>query len=93
MGRQGCLRSPAAEVIDDAAELDLEVTATDRGRFLKRLADEHPASFRVAIEAGKIAGFLLARPGSRRRRIGPCIAGERAGPLLLADAARMVCRR
>ena len=69
--------------------LDRQVTGTDRGRLLLRLADEYPDSLRVAIEAGEIAGFLLARPGSKARRIGPCIASERAGPLLLDDARRM----
>ena len=32
---------------------------------------------------------MLARPGSKARRIGPCIADERAGPRLLDDARRM----
>ena len=79
----------ASEVVGGLSALDLHVTGTDRGRLLHRLADEYPDSLRVALEAGEIAGFLLARPGSRARRIGPCIAGERAGPLLLDDARRM----
>ena len=79
----------APEVLGGLTTLDLHVTGTDRGRLLHRLADEYPGSLRVAFEAGEIAGFLLARPGSRARRIGPCIAGERAGPLLLDDARRM----
>ncbi len=79
----------ALEVVEKLAALDLHVTGTDRGRLLLRLADEYPDSLRVVIEAEEIAGFLLARPGSKARRIGPCIAGERAGPLLLDDARRM----
>jgi GNAT superfamily N-acetyltransferase len=79
----------APEVLGGLTTLDLHVTGTDRGRLLHRLADEYPDSLRVAFERGEIAGFLLARPGSRARRIGPCIAGERAGPLLLDDARRM----
>jgi GNAT superfamily N-acetyltransferase len=79
----------ASEVLGSLTTLDLHVTGTDRGRLLHSLADEYPDSLRVAFEAGEIAGFLLARPGSRARRIGPCIAGERAGPLLLDDARRM----
>ena len=79
----------ASEVVGGLSALDLHVTGTDRGRLLHRLADEYPDSLRVAFEGGEIAGFLLARPGSKARRIGPCIAGERAGPLLLDDARRM----
>jgi GNAT superfamily N-acetyltransferase len=79
----------ASDVVEGLTALDLHVTGTDRGRLLLRLADEYPSSLRVAIEAGEIAGFLLARPGSKSRRIGPCIASERAGPLLLDDARRM----
>jgi GNAT superfamily N-acetyltransferase len=79
----------ASEVVGGLSALDLHVTGTDRGRLLHRLADEYPDSLRVAFEAGEITGFLLARPSSRARRIGPCIAGERAGPLLLGDARRM----
>ena len=79
----------ASEVLDRLTALDLLVTGTDRGRLLRRLANEYPDLLRVAIETGEIAGFLLARPGSKDTRIGPCIAGERAGPVLLDDARRM----
>jgi predicted GNAT family acetyltransferase len=69
------------EVLDGVIAVDREVTGTDRGRLLRRLAGEHPGALRV-VEAG----FLMARPGSTARQIGPCIADERAGPMLLADA-------
>jgi GNAT superfamily N-acetyltransferase len=75
-------------VTEGLTELDLQVTGTDRGRLLRRLADEYPDSLQMAHEAGEITGFLLTRPGSKARRIGPCIAGQRAGPLLLDDARR-----
>jgi len=77
------------EVIEGLTALDLHVTGTDRGRLLLRLAEEYPDSLRVAIEAGDIVGFLLARPGSKARRIGPCVASVLAGPRLLVDARRM----
>ena len=75
----------ASEWVDGMTALDLQVTGTDRDRLLLRLAGEYPDSLRVAVEAGEIIGFLLARPGSRARRIGPCIAREQAGPGLLDD--------
>jgi hypothetical protein len=80
--------TPAADVLEGMSALDLEVTRTDRGRLLRRLVAEHRDSMQVAIEAGEVSGFLLSRPGSRARRIGPCIAGERAGPCLFAEARR-----
>jgi GNAT superfamily N-acetyltransferase len=80
--------TPAADVLESMAALDLEVTRTDRGRLLRRLFAEHPDSLLVAVESGELSGFLLSRPGSRVRRIGPCIAGERAGPRLFAEAWR-----
>ena len=79
----------ASEVVEGLIALDLDVTGTDRGRLLLKLAGEYPDSLRVVLEPGEVAGFLLARPGSKTRRIGPCIASERAGPLLLDEARRM----
>jgi GNAT superfamily N-acetyltransferase len=79
---------PPSNVLKRVGELDREVTGTDRRRLLSRLVEEHPESLKVAVESGEIVGFLLARPGSKARRIGPCIAGERTARLLLADARR-----
>jgi GNAT superfamily N-acetyltransferase len=79
----------ASEWIERMVALDLQVTGTDRGRLLNRLANEYPASLRVAVETGEIAGFLLSRAGSKARLIGPCIAGDRAGPFLFDEARRM----
>ena len=78
----------APDVVEALTALDLHVTGTNRGRLLLRLTNEYPNSLRVAIEAGEIEGFLLARPGSKARRIGPCIASVLAGPRLLDDAGR-----
>ena len=87
-GSPKLLVAPSWEVLDGIARLDLKVTGTDRGRLLRVLIDEHPESLQVSIESGAIGGFLLSRPGSRARRIGPCIASEQTAPLLLADACR-----
>ncbi len=77
-----------ATVLERVTELDREVTGTDRSRLIRRLVEEHPGSLQVAVESGEIGGFLLARPGSRARRIGPCIASEQAAHRLFADARR-----
>jgi GNAT superfamily N-acetyltransferase len=74
------------EGLDAAIALDREVCGTDRGRLIRRLAQEHRGSFRVVGAGQGVSGFLMARPGSTARQIGPCIADEQAGPTLLADA-------
>jgi len=76
----------SAEVLDGVIALDRDVTGTDRGRLLGRLADEHRGSLRVVERGDGVEGFVMSRPGSTARQIGPCIASERAGPLLMADA-------
>src|SRR5262249_25989342 len=71
---------------DALSAYDREVTGTDRVPLLRSLAEEHPESLRIVVEDGQINGFLMSRPGTRARQIGPCIADHKAGPLLLADA-------
>ena len=62
--------------------------APTASRLIRRLVEEQPDSLRVVVESLAVGGFLLARPGSRARRIGPCIASKQAAGLLLADARR-----
>ncbi|WP_406696005.1 GNAT family N-acetyltransferase [Singulisphaera sp. Ch08] len=68
--------------------LDREVTGTDRGALIARLFAEHGESLRVVETDQGVKGFLMSRPGSNSRQIGPCIADETAGRRLLADAGR-----
>jgi ribosomal protein S18 acetylase RimI-like enzyme len=74
--------------LDELTAFDRAVTATDRGRLLRRLAHEHPASLRTVRDGDALAGFLMSRPGSRARQIGPCLAGANAGAILFDDARR-----
>jgi len=74
------------EVWNGLAALDRAVTGTDRERLLRRLAAECPESLRVVVGERGVEGYILARPGSTARQIGPCIATAEAGPRLLADA-------
>jgi GNAT superfamily N-acetyltransferase len=76
----------AVGALEEVVALDREVTGTDRGRLIRRLADEHAESLRIVGEGKQVAGFLLARPGATARQIGPCIGDGQAGPALLADA-------
>jgi GNAT superfamily N-acetyltransferase len=69
-------------------ELDRSVASTDRRKFMSRLFTEHFEAVRVVERGGSVEGFLMARPGARAWQIGPCLADEHSGPLLLADAQR-----
>jgi GNAT superfamily N-acetyltransferase len=68
--------------------LDQDVTHTDRRKFLLRLFDEQPDGVRVFERDGRIEGYLAQRAGSDAPQIGPCIATNEAGQLLLTDASR-----
>jgi GNAT superfamily N-acetyltransferase len=72
--------------LDGIVRLDRAVTGADRGPMLRRLFAEAPERWRVAEEAGAVTGYLASRPGARAWQVGPCLAGPRAGPALLADA-------
>jgi GNAT superfamily N-acetyltransferase len=81
---------PAApEHLDRLARLDRTVTGADREPLLRRLFAERPDLWRVAEEAGEVAGYLASRPGARAWQLGPCLGGASAGPALLADAWRL----
>ena len=67
-------------------ELDRSATGTDRGRLLRRLAEESPGAVRISGREGEVAGYLMGRPGSDAWQVGPCIAREGTGPILLGDA-------
>lgn len=64
--------------------LDRLVTRTDRRKLLACLLAERGAT--VAVAQGEVRGYLTSRPGSSATQIGPCIADESAGPILLAHA-------
>jgi len=74
------------DVLERVRALDRDVTGTDRGRLLHRLAEEHPRALQVVANEGGVTGFLMSRPGSHARQIGPCIADGEAGPRLFAEA-------
>jgi GNAT superfamily N-acetyltransferase len=66
--------------------LDLEVTQTDRSKFLLRLLQEQPERVYIRQRGGDLAGLLLARPGSNAWQLGPCIADADTGGELLRYA-------
>jgi hypothetical protein len=74
---------------DAILTLDRLATGADRRKLIDRLFADNPDLARTCRVAGSIAGFALARPGSRALHIGPCIAEDAAGPALLRDAFRL----
>jgi len=74
------------EQFTDVLRIDREVTATDRSKLLIRLFSEQPEAIRAVQQSGRVAGFMMARPGTHATQIGPCLAEPAAGALLLADA-------
>jgi GNAT superfamily N-acetyltransferase len=71
---------------DELVQLDREVTATDRGKLLRRLFAEQPEAIRVVRRKGPVAGYLTDRPGAEATQIGPSVGTVDAGSLLLLDA-------
>jgi GNAT superfamily N-acetyltransferase len=67
-------------------DLDRTVTGTERGRLIRRLAEEFPESIQTTGRIGEVDGYLMGRPGSNAWQIGPCIARGDAGPILMGDA-------
>ncbi len=75
--------------LPDILQLDGDVMITDRRKLLLRLASEFPQNVRVARGGRSLHGFCIVRPGARALQVGPCIAAQNAGRLLLED----VCHR
>ncbi len=64
--------------------LDRSVTRSDRRKLLIRLLEERPAM--VFQGSSGLCGYLVTRAGASATQIGPCIADDVAGPLLLSHA-------
>jgi len=73
---------------DTLVALDTAINRTNRSKFLRTLFAEQPAAVRVASQGDAITGYLTVRPGCNALQLGPCMASDGAGPLLLADAWR-----
>jgi GNAT superfamily N-acetyltransferase len=67
-------------------QLDEAVTGTPRGKLLRRLFSEFPQEVQVVTRSGRNEGYLMDRPGTQARFVGPCIAAPEAGRLLLTAA-------
>jgi GNAT superfamily N-acetyltransferase len=86
VGAVADLAAVASEAWEKLAALDEAVTGTDRRRLLLRLFAEQPGSVQAVHDADGPAGYLAARPGSKARQLGPCIASPAAGVRLFTQA-------
>jgi GNAT superfamily N-acetyltransferase len=72
---------PATRALREAdwpeiAALDAPAFGADRQPLLRRLAQRWPQAARVAVEAGRLRGFVLGRDGREARQIGPLLADD-----------------
>ena len=67
------------------AALDAPAFGGDRQPLLRRLAQRWPQAARVAVEAGRLRGFVFGRDGREARQIGPLLADD------LPTAMCLVC--
>jgi hypothetical protein len=91
--QEAATEAAAPEQWEALADLDAQVTRTDRRRVLLRLFAEQPGRVRVVQSGGRVQGFLAARPGRRAVQVGPCIASPEAGHALLTDTWRRYAGR
>jgi ribosomal protein S18 acetylase RimI-like enzyme len=82
----GSIKDASPELWEALMALDERFTRTDRRRLLTRLFTEQPQNVRFIRLGPDMSGYLVSRPGRRKLRLGPCIATQGAGPLLLGDA-------
>ena len=68
------------------ADLDSRAFGTDRPALLARLLEREP-KLAVVSGAGKLTGFLLARPGRTATQLGPVVAPDPASALAMIDHA------
>jgi len=77
--------------IGAAAELDRQITGTDRYRLLEAMFQDRPDAVRVAIDGSKTVGYAMLRAGSRATQIGPAAAITPSAGCSLLDWAFRQC--
>ncbi len=77
-GSTGCERMDEID-LPEVSELDLRLFGAPRGRVLRRVHADFPGLCFVAREGSRLVGYIMAREGEGRTRIGPWIGepGER----------------
>ena len=77
----------SAEDIPAATAIDAAATGNDRRRLLELVRRDWPSAAWTIRDGSQLAGFIMAREGSRATQLGPCIAADpTVGERLLAIA-------
>jgi len=71
-GSTGCVRMTESD-LQDILGLDLRFFGAPRGRILRRVHTDFPRLCFVAREGSRLVGFIMAKEGEERTRIGPWI--------------------
>jgi ribosomal protein S18 acetylase RimI-like enzyme len=76
-GSTGCERMDEMD-LPEVSELDLRLFGAPRGRVLRRVHVDFPGLCFVAREGSRLVGYIMAKEGEGRTRIGPwiCEPGE-----------------
>ncbi|MFT4688566.1 MAG: GNAT superfamily N-acetyltransferase [Limisphaerales bacterium] len=74
----------ARETFPDQIDWDAQIFGARRLRWLGRLADRSAIVSVAHDEVGKVTAFGMAREGMRANYIGPIVASDEAGGLLIA---------
>lgn len=76
----------AAELLPQVWTLDHKAFGADRRELIAALlADARVAPLALCANDGQLRGYALARAGTRAAYLGPLVATERAGALMLLD--------
>jgi GNAT superfamily N-acetyltransferase len=81
----------AVDQLGAVAELDRQVTATDRRGLIEHLYRQQPEAMHIVCLDGKPAGYAAHRPGTRAAQIGPAVALDAGAGVALLEAA-LQCR-
>ncbi|MBC8875143.1 MAG: hypothetical protein H8E44_37455, partial [Planctomycetes bacterium] len=84
----------ALNVPDDfsaAAELDRQITGTDRHRLLKAMFREQPDAARAVLDGSRTIGYAMLRAGSQATQVGPAAALTTDAGCALMDWAFQQC--
>jgi len=71
-GSIGCERMTESD-LPEVSELDLKLFGAPRGRVLRRVHADFPALCFVAREGPRLVGYIMAKEGEGRTRVGPWI--------------------
>jgi predicted N-acetyltransferase YhbS len=77
-GSTGCGRMMESD-LPEVSDLDLRLFGAPRGRVLRRVHADFPGLCFVAREGSRLVGYIMAKEGEGRTRVGPWICEPESG--------------